>query len=98
MDSYRQNTIRYEEETKHPATHRDGAFSSGLDPSRVAALRMTPKKKDEILPCDNLSSFVCRTEGPFFRLTLQADQAFRILRHGVIECEAGVSMRLRIQL
>ena len=29
---------------------------------------------------------------------LEADQPFRILRHGVIECEASVSMRLRIQL
>ena len=29
---------------------------------------------------------------------LQADQPFRILRHGVVECIAGVGMRLRIQL
>ncbi|SHK71009.1 hypothetical protein SAMN05720759_105262 [Fibrobacter sp. UWB12] len=30
--------------------------------------------------------------------SLQANQAFRIFRHGVIECEACVGMRLRIQL
>jgi len=44
------------------------------------------------------ADFIAQSDEVASSYLLQADQPFRILRHGVIECEASVSMRLRIQL
>ena len=48
------------------------------------------------MSCDNLSSFVYSRDAAFFRLTLQADQPFRILGHGIIEGIACIDFLLEV--